>query len=265
MRAIWKGALSFGLLNVPVKLGTATSRKTISFNNLHRECHTPIKMKRYCHHCQREVEYEELCRGYEYEDKSYVIITEENLEELPVKSKKTIDILDFISLEEIDPVYYDKSYYLTPQEGAEKPYYLLKKTMESRGRVAVTKITIRKKESLAIIRTLEHLLLLETMFYPEEVREIEEPGLDESKYSGMVSEKEMEMAQELLDNLTSEFQPDKYRDRYREAMMEIIRKKIEGQEVEFPSPAPSQEGKVVNIMEKLKASVEESKRERRID
>ncbi len=255
MRAIWKGAISFGLVNVPIKLMTATRKNNIKFTYLHAECNTPIKNKRYCPRCGREVEYEELVKGYEYEENKYVILKDDDFDNIPVKSTKTIDIIDFVKLEEIDPVYYIKTYYLQPAAGGEKPYLLLKNAMDNNKRVAISKITIRKRESLAVIRVLDNLLALETMYFADEVNSTDDIKLDDIEKEISISKKEEKLARDIIENLTAKFEPEKYDNEYREELMKIIRNKIEGEEVEAPEVITREE-KVVNLMEKLKASVE---------
>lgn len=258
MRTIWKGAISFGLVNIPIKLLTATSKQNIKFKHLHEECNTPIKMKRYCPKCKKEVEYSSLVKGYEYEDNRFVILKDEDFDNIPVKSTKTIDIVDFVRLSEIDPVYYSKSYYLRPAEGGEKPYLLLKKSMEDTNKVAISRITIRSKESLAVVRVMEDALVLETMFFANEVRPVEEVNADSIEDKVTISEQEEEMAENIVNNLTSEFDPEKYDNHYREELMKIIRQKIEGEDVESPE-IEAEDKKVVDLMDKLKESVEATK------
>lgn len=255
MRTIWKGAISFGLVNLPIRLYTATTKKNIRFNMLHNECKTPVTTKRYCPVCDKEVEYNELVRGYEYEDNKYVVLRDEDFDNIPVKSTKTIDIVDFVKLEEIDPVYYIKTYYLGPAEGGEKPYLLLKKALVDTNKVAIAKITIRNKESLAVVRVMDDVLALETMYFADEVKSAEELRVAEMENKIKISKKEEELAVEIIDNLTAKFEPEKYNDEYREELMNIIRNKIEGKEVETPEVVTG-ENKVLDLMEKLKASVE---------
>lgn len=264
MRAMWKGAISFGLLNIPVKMSTATQKKTISFHTLHEECHTPIKQRRFCPRCKEEVPYEKTLKGYPYQGDTYVIITPDDLASLPLKTTKTIDILDFIQLNEIDPIYFHKTYYLTPQEGGEKPYFILKEVMEEKGRVAVTKITIRQKESLAIIRIIGDVLGLETIFYGEEIRQTEDLEIEELKKKITIHPREKEMALQLVDNLTTRFEPEEYKDDYREALLEVIRRKVDGEEIERVTPHREERGQVVDIMEKLKASLEETEAKKKV-
>lgn len=264
MRAMWKGAISFGLLNIPVKMSTATQKKQVAFHQLHERCHTPIKRKLFCPHCQEEVHSEQLVKGFLYEPDTYVIITKEDLEHLPLKSIRSIDILDFIDIHEIDPLYFHKTYYLTPQEGGEKPYLILKEVLAERGQVAVTKITIRQKESLAIIRIIDELLGLETIFYPEEVRSTEGVAIHALQERVSIHPREKEMALQLLDNLSTPFLPENYRDEYREALMALIQKKVDGKELQRVEGGGMKEGQVVDIMEKLKASVEKTRQERSV-
>lgn len=260
MRPLWKGAVSFGLVFVPVKLYTATESRDIKFNYLHKKCKTPVKYKRYCPYCDMEVSMDEIVRGYEYEKGKYVVIRDEDLEDLPERTSKSVDILDFVDLKQVDPVYYRKAYYLVPGEGGEKVYELLKKAMERTGKVAVARVVIRTKESLAILHVARGSLMMNTMFYPEEVRRPEQ--LPEMSYRVNLHENELKMAENLISNLSADFQPEKYTDVYRRELMELIQAKIAGKEVEIPEAAP-EEGKVVDIMEALKASIELAERERK--
>lgn len=262
MRTIWKGAISFGLINIPIRLSAATSKNNISFRLLHEKCKNPVNLQRYCQVCDMEVGPDELVKGYEYEKNSFVILREEDFDNIPVKSTKTIDIIDFVKLEEIDPIYYIKTYYLSPIEGGEKPYLLLKKAMEKTGRVAISKITIRNKESLAVIRAMDKTLALETMYFADEIRAVEEPNLPVLEEKIQISAREEELAIEIIRNLTAEFRPEKYTDDYREELMKIIRERIEGEEVEIPEMIPT-DNKVLDLMERLRASVEASEKKAR--
>lgn len=258
MRTLWKGAISFGLVNVPIKLFTATERKTLKFHFLHQECLTPIEYQRHCPHCNRKVENHEIVRGYEYEKGKYVVMKDEDFEQIPAANTRTIDIVDFVDLKDIDPVYFDKSYYLAPDETGVKAYTLLIKSMEETGKIAIAKIVIRSKESLAALRVRNGVMLLETMFYPDEIRSSE--GLFDGHKDVKIHENEIKMAISLINNLAAPFQPAKYTDEYRRALLEIIRAKVEGQEVAVPEKPVA--GKVVDLMEALKASVELAKKER---
>jgi len=258
MRPLWKGAVSFGLIYVPVKMYAATEKKDLKFNYLHEKCKTPIQYRKYCPHCQAEVPAEELVRGYEYEKGKFVIMKEEDFDRLPGESSRSVEILDFVDLSEIDPVYYDKAYYLAPGEGGQKVYELLKRAMDAAGKVAVGRVVIRSKEALAVIRAAGGVLVMSTMFYPDEVRS---PRLiDELEYKADPHENEIKMAVSLVENLSSRFDPQKYTNRYREALMEAIHGKISGQEVAVQAPADT--AKVVDLMSALKASIDLAQKSR---
>ena len=254
MQTVWKGSVSFGLINVPVKMSTATKRENIAFKTLHRECNTPLKQKRYCPKCDREVPYEEVAKGYEYEPGKFVLISEEDLEAIQVKSSRYIDIVDFIKIDEVDPIFYDKTYYLAPEKGGEKPYLILRDAMRQTGRVAVAKVAIRQKEYLCLVRLVGEALALETMFFPEEVRAAEGLGIQSVQESIQIRPEEMQMAVQLVENLTAPFTPDKYKDTYREELLKVIRAKVEGREFVETEPVPEREN-VIDLMEKLRKSV----------
>lgn len=252
LRTIWKGAISFGLVSIPVKLFPATENKDVKFRYLHKTCQAPVRYQKVCTACGMEVSQDDLVRGYEYEPGRFVIINEEDLERVPDGKTRTVDIIDFVSLKDIDPIYFDKTYYLAPGEVGEKPYALLRKAMEETGKIAVAKISIRNKEALAVIRGYREYLVLETIFYPDEIRDTAQlPGFDKGI---KLHENEIKMARELIENLATEFDPQKYDDNYRKKLLDLIHAKIEGQEIIVPD-VPSQ-GKVVDLMEALKASVE---------
>jgi len=254
MQTMWKGSLSFGLVNIPVKMFASTENKDIRFKYLHAECGTPIKNVRTCPVCQREVAWEETARGYEYEPGRFVILSEEDLEELRPDLARTIDIVDFVNLSEIDPIYFDRTYYLSPQDTGTKAYVLLQRAMNDTGKIAVAKVSIRTKQSLAVVRVYRNLLVLETIFYPAEIRPVEQvPGLPQS---AAVDEKELTMAVQLVENLTTAFDPTKYNDDYRAAVEELLQKKIEGEEI---TKAPIQpQGNIVDLMKALQASLDQT-------
>ena len=261
MRTIWKGAISFGLVHVPVKLYPATERKDIKFNYLHEKCKTPVKYERHCPNCDIDVPNEEIVKGYEYEKGKYIIIRDEDLEHIPLETSRTVSILDFVDLSEVDPLYFDKSYYLTPNEGGQKAFELLRQAMEKSGKVAIAKVVIRSKEALAAIRVYKNTVAMETMFYPDEIRPVS--ALPELNYNVNIHENELKMAENLISSLSEQFQPEKYNNQYREAMMELIQSKITGEEIEIPAKA--QEGKVVDLMEALKASIKIAQQEKKTD
>lgn len=252
MRPLWKGAVSFGLIYVPVKLYAATEKKDVKFNYLHEKCRTPVQYRKYCPYCDAEVPAEELVRGYEYEKGKFVIMKEEDFDRLPGENNRSVVILDFVNLADIDPIYYDKAYYLAPGEGGQKVYELLKMAMDVSGKVAVGRVVIRSKEALAVIRAAGEVMVMSTMYYPDEVRSPK--MIDELGYRAELHENEVKMAVSLVENLSSRFIPEKYTNRYREAMMEVIQGKITGQEVE--APAAPEAAKVVDLMSALKASID---------
>ncbi len=255
MHTVWKGSISFGLVNIPVKMFTATEDKDIRFKYIHKECHTPIKYKKTCPSCNKDVQPEDIVKGYEYEPGKYVILTEEDFEAIEVKSEKTVEIMDFVKLEEVDPVYFDKTYYLGPQETGGKAYTLLREALSGKQRIAVAKITIRERESLAVIRVYKNVLVLETIFYPDEVRDSKQvPGVPENLQT---TKAELDMASQLIDNLTTAFEPDKYTDTYRERLLERIYSKVEGKE--FVVRKETDKENIVSLMEALKQSIQMSK------
>lgn len=252
MRSMWKGSISFGLVNIPVRLYKATEDRSIHFNQLHQVCHTPIKYQRFCPHCQVEVPNDQIVKGYQYDRLKFVTISPEELEDLPIATARQVQIMDFVSLSEIDPIYYENSYYLEPIEGAEKPYALLRRALEESQRVAIAKVAIRSKESLACVRVKDRALVMETMFYPDEVRSIER--LAGIATEPVLSDREMDMARQLIDQLTQPFQPDKYQDEYRHALSELIQRKIAGESVVAPA-APAASAQVMDLIEALEASL----------
>ncbi len=260
MHTMWKGSISFGLVNIPVKMFAATEDRDIRFKYLHKKCKTPIKTERVCPGCNEKIAPEDIVRGYEYEPGHYVIIEDKDIDAIRPKSAKTVEILDFVHLKEIDPLYFDKSYYLAPQEnGGSKAYSLLRKAMDDTGRIAVARITIRDKQSLAVLRVLNNVLVLETIYFPDEVRDIKQiPGVPENV---TVDERELQMAEQLIDNLTAEFKPEKYKDDYREALLAMIHKKIEGEEIVSAPEAPQRN--VIDLMAALQASLKKTEEFRR--
>lgn len=257
MRALWRGSISFGLVNVPVKMYAATEKKSVSFRQLHKECKTPIKYEKMCPTCNRKIEDDEIVKGYEYEKGKFVVIDDKDLESIPDKTTRTIDIVDFVDLKEIDPIYYDHSYFLGPEETGQKAYVLLRNAMEQTGKIAIGKVVIRSKQSLAALRPYgDNHLIMNTMFYPDEVRNAGEITVSKDINIG---ENEEKMAVQLINSLSSEFNAEKYTDEYRKAMLDIIQSKIEGEEIEIPVP---REEKVIDLMEALKASLAIAEKEK---
>lgn len=255
MHTMWKGSISFGLVNIPIKMFASTEDRDIHFKYIHKKCKTPVKNERVCPTCNEKIRPEDIVRGYEYEPGHFVIINDEDIEAVRPPSAKTIEILDFVNLEEIDPIYFEKSYYLSPQEnGGFKAYSLLRQAMNDTGRIAVARITIRDKQSLAVLRVLNNILVLETIFFPDEVRDVKQvPGIPENTGA---DEKELQMAKQLIESLTAEFKPGKYKDDYREALLTMIHNKIEGKETVAAPDAP--QSNVIDLMAALQASLKKS-------
>ena len=347
VRSLWRGVISFGLVNIPVRMYLAVEEKAVRFRQLHQRCGTPIRYRRWCPRCDVEVAAEELARGYEYAPDRFVLITDEDLARLPLPTARAIEILDFVQGEAIDPIYFQRTYYLEPAEGGGKAYRLLRRAMDLRGRVAIAKVALRNKETLACLRTFrQRALALVAMAYPDEIRPLEalpafaalgppetlvpagadvapggaraagpggpddggpapapdgpgrppavtaagsaplrpdgwpgaapsgpppdgvaidgtaagRPGEADGRPAsptggdGAVDDRELELALHLIDRLTTRFDPDRYRDRYREALLTVVQRKLQGQEavVAPPEPAP-----VVDLMEALRASLEQ--------
>jgi len=257
-RSIWNGVISFGMVSIPVKLYTATQSKDISFHLLHKECNTRLQQLRWCPTHERAVEWSEVVRGYEYARDEHVILTEEDFEKLPLPSKQTVELSAFVKAEEIDPVYYEKSYYLEPDAKGIKPFALLMTALREKGLTGIAKIAVRNKEQLCALRPMDGTLILETLFYPDEIR-VEKTELPDVK----ISDKELEMAYTLIDLLSEEFEPEKYKDEYRDALMKLIEAKLEGEEL--PEVAAAGPAKVTDIMSALRASVEAAKKRKKGD
>jgi DNA end-binding protein Ku len=258
-RSIWSGTISFGLVSVPVKMVTATESKELRFHFLHKKngSYSPIGYDKIDKDSGESVDPDDIVRGFEIEKGRYVELTDEDLDRLDIELTHSIDILDFVDLDEIDPVYFRKAYYLLPEPGAEKPYKLLVEALEETGKVGVAKVVIRNKQHLAALRTYNGALLLETMYYDDEVRKPEDLGdLGDVK----VRAAEVEMAKSLVENLSDHFDPGKYDDEYRKELLDLIHAKAEG--APLPEREEEQGGEVVDLMEALRASVEQTKKSR---
>jgi DNA end-binding protein Ku len=255
-RAMWKGAISFGLVTIPVSVYPATEEKTLRFNQLHDEDGGRVRMKRVCSIDGEEVGYEHIVKGYEYEKDRYVILTDDDFEAIPVESSRAIDIQQFVELEEIDPMQYKKSYYLVPEETGAKAYALLREALNRSGKVGIAKVSLRDKEHLAALRFRDEDFVLETMYWPDEIREADFGGVD---VSAKIRPNELEMAQTLIENLTADWDPTEFKDDYREALLRIVEAKINGEEIEIVEAEPT--AKVVDLMEALKAAVAAAKKE----
>ncbi|WP_245629089.1 non-homologous end joining protein Ku [Alicyclobacillus shizuokensis] len=253
---MWKGAVSFGLVNVPVRMFAATESKDIKFRYLHRECKTPIQYTRTCPHCDRPVEWDEIVRGYEYEPNKFVIFDDDDWKQVEKSRSHTIDIVDFVNLADIDPVYYDKTYYLAPEAAGVKAYQLLQRAMRETGKVAVAKTVLRNSETLACVRVYGRVLVVETLFWPAEVRGTQElPNIDTQP---AVSDQELNMAITLVNQLAGPFEPAKYTDERRQTLLGMIEKKLRNQEVAIAPAAEEAETNIVDLMQALQESIRRS-------
>ncbi|WP_082232317.1 Ku protein [Halobacillus massiliensis] len=262
MHTMWKGTISFGLVNIPVKLHAATDNKDVKLRQLHDECKSPIEYKKRCPVCEKEVANEEIVKAYEYTKNKFVVLDPEDLENLKREQEdKSVEILDFVKLEEIDPIYFDRSYYLSPNEGGTKAYGLLRQALKDTGKIGVAKIIIRSKEQLAILRVYDNTLIMETIHFPDEVRNASDvPNVPEETD---LSKKEISTAISLIDQLTEEFKPEKYTDEYREALLELIEAKRNNEKVTTAKTKP-QPANVTNLMEALERSLEETKESKKV-
>ncbi|WNF39023.1 Ku protein [Bacillaceae bacterium IKA-2] len=259
MHTMWKGSISFGLVHIPIKLYSATENKDIKLRMIHKECNSPIKYERTCPVCNKEVENNEIVKGYEYEPGKFVLLDAEDFEKLEQEQTKSVEIIDFVKLAEIDPIYYNRSYFIGPNENGQKAYTLLKQAMEQSGKIGVAKITIRSKQHLAVVRVYKTALVLETIFFPDEVRNVDQvPSIPETLE---LSKREMDTAIQLIEQLTTPFEPEKYTDDYRNALTELIQGKITGNEVKVTKDAS--QTNVLDLMDALQASVDQTKPKKR--
>jgi len=263
-RAIWSGSISFGLVNIPVKLYNAVSRKNVSFNQIDARTQSRVRMQR-VNADGEEVPYEHIVKGYELSPDRYVLIEPEELDALDPEATHTVDIEQFIDLSEIDPIFYDSPYYVAPVKAAEKPYALLVRAMEEQQKVAIARFVMRTKQYLAALRPKDGKLLISTMVYADEVVPDKEVGEFDGLEDIAVSDKELAMAKQLIDSLSAPFDPAEFRDDYREKVLDLIERKAGGEEIVVESPAPVDEGKVVDLMAALEASVKEARASRAKD
>jgi len=259
MHTVWKGSISFGLVNIPVKLHTATENKDIKLRQIHKECHTPISYQKTCPGCDKEVKNEDIVKAYEYEKNKFVVLDDDDLEKLKKENEdKSVEIIDFVKLEEIDPIYFEKSYFLAPDTGGGKAYLLLRQALEESGKIGVAKIMIRSKEQLAVMRVYGKTLLMETIHFPDEVRNAGDVSIPEEQ---TITKKELDTALMLIKQLTTTFDPEKYNDDYRTALMELIDEKRSGKEiVESKDPKKPAKSNVTDLMSALQASVDKTKK-----
>jgi DNA end-binding protein Ku len=254
-RSIWNGAISFGLITIPVALYPAAEDRDVSFHLLSARDKSRIEYKRVSSKTGREVDWDDIVRGYEYEKGKYVVFTDEELEQIAPKSSRIIDVVQFVDASDVDPIYFEKTYYVVPTEVAVKAYTLLAKALEESGRVAVGKVAIREKEHLCILRARDGMLVLETMKWPDEIRE---PRFEQLDSRPRISAQELKMARQLIDQLSGKFDPEAFEDSYRRRIEEAIEAKIEGDEVAV-EPVEEPTAAVVDLLEALKASVEQTK------
>jgi DNA end-binding protein Ku len=248
--SIWKGHLTFGLVSIPVRIFAAARTERVSLNQLHKECNSRIRMPLFCPTCQRQVERSEIVKGFEYEKDQYVLFDEDELEKIQPPSARTMEILEFVKIEEIDPLYYDASYYVTAEEEGKKAYTLLLKAMEETTYAAIAKVTMHGREHIVVIRPRANGMTMHTMYYANEIREVAEYGKTES---ASPKEAEKKLAEQLIESLAASFDPAKYRDEYQETMRAMIAAKQEGKEVtmvEQPKLAP-----VIDLMDALRKSI----------
>lgn len=258
MHTMWKGTISFGLVNIPVKMHAATENKDIKLRQLHKECQTPIKYERTCTNCDREIKNDEIVKAYEYAKDKFVMLDDDDLEALKKEqADKAVEIVDFVKLEEIDPIYFEKSYYLSPNEGGGKAYGLLHSALKDTGKIGIAKMMIRSKEQLAIIRIYQNTLVVETIHFPDEVRQVKDvPNIPEEFNT---VKKELDTAKMLIDQLTTTFDPEKYNDDYRTALLELIEAKKNNEEIVIGESKPKPDN-VTNLMDALEASLEKTKK-----
>jgi DNA end-binding protein Ku len=254
-RPIWSGTISFGLVGVPVRMYSATESKELKFHFLHKEDLAPIGYDKVRRDTGEHVDPDDIVRGFEIEKGRFVELTEEDLDRLDIELTHSIDICDFVNIDEIDPIYFRKAYYVLPQDGAEKPYRLLLRALDESDKVAIAKVVIRKKQHLAALRPWNGVILLETMYFADEIRKPESVDA-----GGKLRSAEVEMARSLVDNLSDSFDPKKYDDTYRKELLDLLREKAETGEISAPAEEP-EEAEVVDLMSALRESVERTKRQ----
>ncbi|GLY37455.1 non-homologous end joining protein Ku [Amycolatopsis sp. NBRC 101858] len=260
MRAMWKGSVSFGLVSIPIQLYAATENKNVSLRQVHEADGGRIQYKRFCTIDGAEVPYAEIAKGYELPDGEMVVITDTEMADLPLPTQRTIDVLEFVPIESIDPIQYDRTYYLEPQKNAVKPYIVLRDALHKSSQVAIAKVAVRQRESMAVLRVHADVLVMTTILWPDEVREPDFPFLRDDP--PQIRPQELTMAGSLIDSLAEPvFEPEKYRDHYREALEEMIEAKVAGEETTKPA-AVTAKADVVDLMAALQASVDAAKKSR---
>jgi DNA end-binding protein Ku len=260
MRTIWNGSINFGLVNIPIGLAVAQQRKDVAFRTLHRECGTPIKQKRFCPFHERDVEAEELVKGWEFAKGQFVMVEDSDLESVALQRSQSVDILKFVSLEDVDPIYFDRTYYLAPAdaEAQRRPYVLLLRAMKDANVAAIGRFVLWGKENLCLIRPLGDSLALETLYFAEDIRPRAE--IDEAVGETEVKDPELEMAQQLVANLVGDFDPAEFVNEYRGELRAMLEAKLAGQEITRPEPV--EPAPVVDLMDALKKSVDQARKEK---
>ena len=261
MRTIWNGSINFGLVNIPIGLAVAQQRKDTSFRTLHRECGTPIKQKRFCPFHERDVEADELVKGWEFAKGQFVMVEESDLESVAVERSQSVDIVRFVPIDQVDPIYFDRTYYLAPAgaEAQRRPYVLLLRAMQGAGMAGVGKFVLWGKENLCLIRPLGESLVLETLFFAEDIRPRAE--IDEAVEETDVKDPELAMARQLVESLVGDFDPEDYENEYRNELRAMLEAKLAGQEITRPEPVAA-EAPVVDLMEALKQSVAQAQKDK---
>lgn len=259
MRAIWKGAVSFGLVNVPVRLYSATENHDVQFRQVHREDGGRIKYERVCSIDGEQVSYDDIAKGYETEDGQMVVLTDEDFKDLPATSSKEIAVEKFVPAEQIDPMLLEKSYYLEPDKAAAKPYLLLRDALEEADRMAIVTVSIRTRMTMAVLRVRDGVIVMQTMLWPDEIRE---PDFASIGDDASVSKREMDMAHMLVDSLAGDYDPEEYEDDYAEALEALVKAKVEGGEVKHAPESAEETGEVVDLLAALARSVEKAKASR---
>ena len=253
MQSVWRGAISFGLVSIPVRLYVAVQEKSMRFHHLHGADKGRIRYQRVCSVCGEDVPFDDIVKGYEYEKDRHVVFTDEDLQQSPVEAFRAIDIVNFVSLQEIDPIYFDRSYYVVPEPTGLKAYRLLEQTLAQSGRIAIAKVILFRKEHLAVLRSREGTFLLETMYWPDEIRT---PEFDVLKRPVELRKQEVALAGNLTELLTDRFDPTQFVDGTRQRLEELAQAKVEGEESVVPAAPP---GQVRGLLEALRASVEAEK------
>lgn len=252
---VWKGHLTFGLLSLPVKLYSAARSETVSFNQLHKSDNSRVRQVLYCQAEDKPIQRSEIVKGYEYEKDKYVVIDEDDIKKVAPRTAKTMEIQEFVKAEEVDPIFFESSYYLAPDEAGEKAYALLFEALRRTDCVGVAKIAMHNREHIVILRPGPQGLMLHTMYYRYEIRQVDEFRTDLS----LIKDKELELAKTLVESLLAPFEPDKYQDTYRENLLKMIEDKVQGKQV-VETAAPAHKAQVIDIMEALKMSLAESKK-----